>query len=249
MSECPDFGDTLRSAREGQGLSIEDVSHQTRIPLATLRHLESDSYGSFPSMAYAKSFLAQYSEHLGVDASEVLDRFDTSDALANLDRYEYLKDHDERVDATPFTLKRAPAKAKAEKPVKPEFSHRTRTALQPVLVFSVTTLLIAGAVFGFMRLSANFSQESASAPEQDPEETLTPLSSMPGSRPQENRPQAPPEPANVPQAAPAPREENLVAGNSSRPGVETLRNAAPQATAPGSFSFDNPPPRAVIVEE
>ena len=90
MSDWSDIGNALRAEREALGSSLKDVSHRTRIPVQTLHELEENDYSSFPSRAYAKSFLAQYSQHLGVDADEWLDQFDTGNVLDNLDSYAYL---------------------------------------------------------------------------------------------------------------------------------------------------------------
>lgn len=67
------FGQQLTEARELRGLSIEDASFETRIPVARLRLLESGNLAAFGSMTYARSFIRRYSEYLEVDASEMLE--------------------------------------------------------------------------------------------------------------------------------------------------------------------------------
>lgn len=67
------IGERLRRARATAGLEIEDVVFQTRIPKSALVALESDHFSHFISPVYAKSFLAQYSEFLTVDASPWLE--------------------------------------------------------------------------------------------------------------------------------------------------------------------------------
>lgn len=71
-----DPGNKLHAAREAKGMSIADVAHRTRIPARILEALERDDYSSFPSPTYAKSFLSQYAEFVGVDPSEWLDYFE-----------------------------------------------------------------------------------------------------------------------------------------------------------------------------
>lgn len=71
-----DPGNKLQAAREAKGLSIADVAHRTRIPGRILEALERDDYSSFPSPTYAKSFLSQYAEFVGVDPSHWLDYFE-----------------------------------------------------------------------------------------------------------------------------------------------------------------------------
>lgn len=58
----------LKLARERQGLSLEDVSHSSRIPVTTLQLLEAGNYAGIGSMAYARGFLRSYGQHLGVEA-------------------------------------------------------------------------------------------------------------------------------------------------------------------------------------
>ncbi|MEM1294548.1 MAG: helix-turn-helix transcriptional regulator [Verrucomicrobiota bacterium] len=71
MSES--IGKQLKQARLKRGLSVEDISHETRIQESMLRNLEEDDYSHFPSPTYARSFLSIYSESLDVDASEIID--------------------------------------------------------------------------------------------------------------------------------------------------------------------------------
>ena len=75
------IGERLRDERKKQGLSIEDVSHATRIHADTVLGLEEDDYSGFASTTYAKSFLKKYANHLGVDASDALAQF-SSDATS-----------------------------------------------------------------------------------------------------------------------------------------------------------------------
>ncbi|BCU75766.1 helix-turn-helix transcriptional regulator [Luteolibacter sp. LG18] len=72
-------------------MSIADVAHRTRIPARVIEALEKDDYGSFPSPTYAKSFLAQYADFVGIDSSRWMDYFEpvaftgTDDVLAIVD--------------------------------------------------------------------------------------------------------------------------------------------------------------------
>jgi cytoskeletal protein RodZ len=67
------FGQKLMEARELRGLSIEDASFETRIPVQRLRLLESGNLAAFGSMTYARSFIRRYSDYLEVDASDMLE--------------------------------------------------------------------------------------------------------------------------------------------------------------------------------
>ena len=83
------FGQLLTAAREKRGLSIEDAAHETRIPAQRLRFLESGNIAGFGSLTYARSFIRQYGEFLGVDASSILEELPEG-ALGGERDYRYL---------------------------------------------------------------------------------------------------------------------------------------------------------------
>jgi cytoskeletal protein RodZ len=64
-------GEMLRSAREARKLTIEQVNRETRISVQTLRSLEQDDFGAFPSETYLKGFLRSYAEFLGLDGAKL----------------------------------------------------------------------------------------------------------------------------------------------------------------------------------
>ena len=74
MEEFSDeIGERLRVSREKAGLSVEDIHFRTRIPVSVIHALEAADFSVFSSPTYAKSYLAQYSDFLGVDARLWLD--------------------------------------------------------------------------------------------------------------------------------------------------------------------------------
>jgi cytoskeletal protein RodZ len=85
----PAFGQKLMEARELRGLSIDDASFETRIPVQRLRLLESGNLAAFGSMTYARSFIRRYSEYLEVDASDMLEDLPEG-ALGGERDYRYL---------------------------------------------------------------------------------------------------------------------------------------------------------------
>lgn len=90
------IGDQLRKARESKKLTHADILKATRIPTATIIALESDDYSSLPS-SYARSFLIQYSEFLGVNASESVNILRTSEVVIDLSDHSYLQRSQERI--------------------------------------------------------------------------------------------------------------------------------------------------------
>lgn len=71
MTQGKTVGEMLRTAREEKKLSIEQVNRETRISVQTLRSLEQDDFGAFPSETYLKGFLRNYAEFLGLDGGKL----------------------------------------------------------------------------------------------------------------------------------------------------------------------------------
>lgn len=68
-NEGKTIGEILRAAREEKKLTIEQVNRETRISVQTIRSLERDDFGAFPSETYLKGFLRNYAEFLGLDGN------------------------------------------------------------------------------------------------------------------------------------------------------------------------------------
>lgn len=244
MPSLSDIGMVLRTTRTDFGWSLQDVAHRTRIPVQTLHGLEENDYSNFPSPTYAKSFLAQYSEYLGVDAAEWLDAFETGDVFSNLDSYDYLKDHDEHLNEDPVVI--AEQRIRKAKPHKQlhaaTAAPRAVSGLQPLMVFTVTAALITGIVFGFMHFSEQFDSGSATAssgdqsPSATEEEDLQPVSSIPDSRPIVQ------DTTNIPRAI-------IVSAEPTTPSSSNLLPPPENPSIPRAVVVDDsPPPRAIIVD-
>ncbi len=61
------IGQSLRRRREEQGLSVEEASGRSRVPLRLLQALESDDYRLLPDPLYLIRFLHDYARLLGLD--------------------------------------------------------------------------------------------------------------------------------------------------------------------------------------
>jgi cytoskeletal protein RodZ len=71
------LGAALRTAREAAGLSVEDVSADTRIRSTLIRDLESDRFESSGAPVYARGHVRAITHTIGVDAAPYLDLFAT----------------------------------------------------------------------------------------------------------------------------------------------------------------------------
>jgi len=61
------IGETLRRERERQGLSYEQVEAELRIRTHYLRMIEDGRLDVLPGTAYARGFVLQYANFLGLD--------------------------------------------------------------------------------------------------------------------------------------------------------------------------------------
>ena len=65
----------LRTLREGQGRSVEDIASALRLSQAQINALEDSRWDALPGAAYVKGFLRNYARHLGVDAQAYIDDY------------------------------------------------------------------------------------------------------------------------------------------------------------------------------
>jgi len=67
-----DIGGELKCARERQGLSLEDVSHRSKITVPTLRAIERNDWRLVPGGLYLRAFLRTYAREVGCDPEEIV---------------------------------------------------------------------------------------------------------------------------------------------------------------------------------
>lgn len=65
-------GSMLREARETKGLTFAQIERATKIRAKFLEAIEADDYSILPSQAYAKGFVKNYGEFLGISAATIL---------------------------------------------------------------------------------------------------------------------------------------------------------------------------------
>ena len=64
-------GQLLRKVREAQGIELEDIAKQTKISLAHLRALESETFSELPALVYTRGFVQQFAKYLKLDPTQV----------------------------------------------------------------------------------------------------------------------------------------------------------------------------------
>jgi cytoskeleton protein RodZ len=72
-------GARLRAAREGQGLSIEEVADRLRLNEALVLAMEEDRFGLLGAPVFARGHLKNYAALVGAPEREVLADFDVGE--------------------------------------------------------------------------------------------------------------------------------------------------------------------------
>jgi transcriptional regulator with XRE-family HTH domain len=84
-------GQLLRTEREAQGKTIEDVAKVTKMSAQILEALEEDRFSALPAPVYVKGQLRTYARHLGLDEDEIVQkymRFTQQSEPAELDEWD-----------------------------------------------------------------------------------------------------------------------------------------------------------------
>ena len=71
-------GETLTRAREAAGLSVEELSAQTRIRGGLIRQIEADDFNGCGGAVYARGHLRSLAKVIGIDPEELVGEFDRS---------------------------------------------------------------------------------------------------------------------------------------------------------------------------
>jgi transcriptional regulator with XRE-family HTH domain len=86
-----EIGRELAEARVRSGLSVEELSHRTKISVPTLLSIERNQMGSLPGGLYTRGLLRAYAREVGLDGEAIVRRFraevgENVDPLQMLDR-------------------------------------------------------------------------------------------------------------------------------------------------------------------
>jgi len=69
------LGQYLRREREMRGVSLAEVSEETKVKRRFLELIEDGEHGSLPSPIYVRGFLRSYAAFIGLEAGDVLQRY------------------------------------------------------------------------------------------------------------------------------------------------------------------------------
>jgi cytoskeleton protein RodZ len=70
------LGEQLRRAREARGVTLREVSEQTRITMRHLEAIEADNYNDLPGGIFNKSFIKSYARHVGFPEARAVELYE-----------------------------------------------------------------------------------------------------------------------------------------------------------------------------
>lgn len=218
------IGDTLRSAREQAGLSVEDVIHATQMTRTQVEGLEANDYHVFSAPVYTKGFIKLYARAVGLAPEPLVKEY-----LANPKGTEQ---HDPAREIPVVALQATDAENGSFVSVRPKLPHaQAPHGEEPAPVAEKKVAAEPAA-------EAPAAPESSAAPEPEREPTL--LDFMAAPEP-ETKPE--PKPVPVPEKRLAPVEPGVVP---PEPPLKLVRfdDPAPKP-APAPISKPQPEPDAV----
>jgi cytoskeletal protein RodZ len=74
-NEEPTFGRLLTTLRTEKGLDLEAISHETKIAVSTLRHMEEEAYHKLPDTVFVKGFLKAYAKVVDTPPDSLIQSF------------------------------------------------------------------------------------------------------------------------------------------------------------------------------
>ena len=74
-----EVGQKLFAARQRRGLTLDDLSRTTKIPVALLEAIERDDVARLPHVFFARGFVRTYAIEVGLDPEDLLHAFEHSD--------------------------------------------------------------------------------------------------------------------------------------------------------------------------
>ena len=71
-----EIGEMLRSGREARGISLAEISEETKITTRHLEALEAGEFDRLPGDPYNKSFIRLYARAVRLDAEPIVRKYD-----------------------------------------------------------------------------------------------------------------------------------------------------------------------------
>ncbi|QJC52222.1 helix-turn-helix domain-containing protein [Paenibacillus albicereus] len=176
MSE---LGQTLRTAREESGLSLDELQEMTKIRKHYLIAIEEGNYSALPGSFYARAFVKNYAEAVGLNAEEVLSYYKNE-----------LPSAPQTAAAEPATAPQPPRKASTSRTMSERFGKLGFSVLMWAFLGLIVFLL-------WMFVIRDDGTKSADSTDQTPLTTSTP-------GPNDSRPTASPGSGAIASPSPSP---------------------------------------------
>ena len=217
------IGETLRQARLRLGVDLNQVADKTKISLRFLQAIEADDYGKLPGGVFARMFVKQYADELGLDGASLAEEFQRSSNFV-----EPSPDLQTIVEARSTFQPKLQSLDSVGDRVR---SERLNSMLSSLIWVVAAVLVCSGAYYGFNHLPKHFTLLGSNPPE-TAEQSQTPKAEAPKAETQA-------QPSPPPAAAPLPESTTPSGGNSPASPTE----APPATTAPPqSASAGQPAP-------
>lgn len=133
-------GEQLRRERLAKGLSLDQISRETKISARLLEAIEKDNFETLPGGVFAKSFVRQYARFLGLDEEELAAAVEKSINPAG--------------ELPSFTVA-TPAQPAIKVPrmIEWESAGRSNSSVLPALAMVVAVMLVCSAVYAWWQRS------------------------------------------------------------------------------------------------
>ena len=69
------FGPVLRAARERKGITLRRLAAETKLSAELWEALEEGNLSNWPKRIYARSYVRDYAEHVGLDPDDIVNEF------------------------------------------------------------------------------------------------------------------------------------------------------------------------------
>ncbi|BCJ85753.1 helix-turn-helix domain-containing protein [Effusibacillus dendaii] len=190
-----ELGRILRTARENGNLTLDEIQDRTKISKRYLMAIEAGDLSVLPGLVYARGFIKNYAEQVGVDGDALLDKYGLTDKSAVSERRESpaleTVKQPEVKEMTPIRSERRADGPKNPKPVaSPPVQKENRMGPQ----FLIGFLVIALIGVGYWLLNNYMARQDAAPAPAAPMEQPTNQTPAPAPAPQPAVPPVKPQP-------------------------------------------------------
>jgi transcriptional regulator with XRE-family HTH domain len=81
VSDRRAFGERLKRQRERRGITLEQISATSKVPMSLFAGLEAGDCARWPAAVYARAYVRAYAEAVGLNGDDVVEEFSTAFAL------------------------------------------------------------------------------------------------------------------------------------------------------------------------